>query len=225
MWTDLSKQEISGTLCFRIPFLLRRNYTELLSNYQTFSPMLLRGKNDRNLKKHAERKCYTMCIKCKFLNMHAGGTQRNYWRVMYFCVVLYHILYCNNWLRSTTQSQQPIIQRRWHKVTCAEVKCCLTVHIPDIQRIQNYSVAYWFVFCEFYLKIEMFSVMTFWMVQLCPFSTRTQISHTRTHTLCFLLVPLDHEDQDTRIFRNTRPKTRHIPKSRILSKEIYWWVI
>jgi hypothetical protein len=47
-------------------------------------------------------------------------------------------------------------------------------------------------------------------------------ARTHTHTLCFLLVPLDHEDEDTTIFRNTRPKTqRHIPQSRIFSKEMY----
>jgi len=38
------KKEISGILCLRIPFLLRRNYTELLSHYLTRSRMLLRGK-------------------------------------------------------------------------------------------------------------------------------------------------------------------------------------
>jgi len=37
--------------------------------------------------------------------------------------------------------------------------------------------------CEIYLTIEMFSGMTFSMVQLCPFSIHTQISHTHTHVM------------------------------------------
>jgi len=193
--------------------------------------MLVREKTDVHVQKQTEHICCTKCgynarfLKCRQV-VHRVTTIIG--GLCIYASSLNHILYCSNWSRSVTQAQQLKIKTKtgdWERLSL-RLSCCLTVCIPDIQRnTKLWCCLLIHLFAKFIWTLKCSWKMTFGMVQLCSFSSLS-LTHTHTHTqLCFrkviFLIPLDHEGEDTRFFRNTCPKThRHIQKSGIFSTEI-----